>query len=180
VPKNSPVTSTAIASHTSYANTIIDLIIQRLVDTHSYLKATQTHIAWLVRLEFDDKAREEFLRARSNIISKRNRQILFEGNLHHHIFQISLVYFTLIKNTVYIYQQCFPPLMMSTCVKWAKEHLDQFNNILASQLSNVPRDSPTWRECMDRAREHAEILQEVGLDFKGLVGINLEEGSNNH
>lgn len=64
--------------------------------------------------------------------------------------------------------------MMSACVKWAKEHLDHFNSILASQLSNVQRDSPTWQECMDRAREHAKMMDEVGLDFKGLVGINSE------
>jgi hypothetical protein len=157
-----------------------DLIIQRLVDTHSFLKATQTNIAWLVRLEFDDKAREEFLRARSEIISKRSRQVLFEGNLHHHIFQISFVYFTLMKNTVHIYQQCFPPLMMSACVKWAKEQLDHFNSILASQLSNVQRDSPTWRECTERAREHAKIMDEVGLDFKGIVGMNLEQESDHN
>lgn len=64
--------------------------------------------------------------------------------------------------------------MMSACVKWAKEHLDHFNGILASQLANVPRDSPTWKQCMDRAREHAQMMDEVGLDFKGLVGIPAE------
>lgn len=66
--------------------------------------------------------------------------------------------------------------MMSACVKWAKEHLDAFNRILASQLSNVQRESPTWRECMERAREHAKFVDEVGLDFKDLVGVEFEEG----
>lgn len=154
---------------------ITDLVTHRLVETHSFLKATQTNVAWLIRLGFDDNARDAFLRARSDVIAKRNRQILFEGNLHHHIFQISFVYFTLIRNTVSIYQQCFPPLRMSACVKWAKEHLDNFNRILASQLSNVQRDSPTWEECMDRAREHAKWVDEVGLDFKHLVGVDLED-----
>ena len=153
--------------------------MQRLVDTHSYLKATQTNIAWLVRLGYDDSARKTFLTARSNIIAKRNRQILFEGNLHHHIFQISFVYFTLIRNTVSIYQQCFPPVTMSSCVNWAKEHLDDFNKILANQLSNVQRDSPTWNECIERAREHSKLVDEVGLDFKNLVGIDLEDGVGN-
>ncbi|MCJ1470593.1 exocyst complex component exo84 [Pseudocyphellaria aurata] len=152
-----------------------DLVTQRLVDTHSFLKATQTNVAWLVRLGFDDSAREAFLKARTEVIAKRNRQILFEGNLHHHIFQISFVYFTLIRNTVSIYQQCFPLLMMSACVKWAKEHLDAFNRVLASQLSNVQRDSPTWTECMERSREHAKMMDEVGLDFKDLVGVEFED-----
>lgn len=159
------------------AECFADLVTQRLVDTHSYLKATQTNVAWLVRLGFDDSAREAFLKTRTGVIAKRNRQILFEGNLHHHIFQISFVYFTLIRNTVSIYQQCFPPLMMSACVKWAKEHLDEFNRILASQLSNVQRDSPTWTECMERAREHAKMIDEVGLDFKDLVGVEFEHAA---
>lgn len=157
------------------AECFTDLVTQRLVDTHSYPTAAKTNVAWLVRLGFDDSAREAFLKARTGIIAKRNRQILFEGNLHHHIFQISFVYFTLIRNTVSIYQQCFPPLMMSACVKWAKEHLDAFNRVLASQLSNVQRDSPTWTECMERAREHAKMMDEVGLDFKDLVGVEFED-----
>lgn len=151
--------------------------MRRLADTHSYLKATQTNIVWLVRLGYDDSARRVFLAARSNNITKRNRQILFEGNLHHHIFQISFVYFTLIRNTVSIYQQCFPPVMMSSCVNWAKQHLDDFNKILANQLSNVQRESPTWRECIARAREHSNIIDEVGLDFKNLVGLDLEDNA---
>ena len=65
--------------------------------------------------------------------------------------------------------------MMSACVKWAKEHLDKFNVILARQLSSVKRDSPTWQECMERAREHASMMDEVGLDFKDLVGVGLSE-----
>lgn len=157
------------------ADCFADLVTQRLVDTHSFLKATQTNVAWLVRLGFDDSAREAFLKARTGVIAKRNRQILFEGNLHHHIFQISFVYFTLIRNTVSIYQQCFPLLMMSACVKWAKEHLDAFNRVLASQLSNVQRDSSTWSDCMERAREHAKMMDEVGLDFKDLVGVEFED-----
>ncbi len=155
----------------------IDLVTQRLVDTHSFPKVTQTNVTWLVSLGFDDRAREAYLKARSELIAKRKRQILFEGNLHHHIFQISFVYFTLIKNTVTIYEQCFPLWMMSACVKWAKQHLDEFNKILASQLGNVQRDSPTWKECMDQARAHAKLMAEVGLDFKDLVGLDIEGGA---
>lgn len=137
------------------------------------------NVAWLVRLGFDDSAREEFLSTRSNIIAKRHRQILFEGNLHHHIFQISFVYFTLMRNTISIYQQCFPLPTMSACVKWAKEHLDNFNKILVSQLSNVQRDSMTWRDSIKQAQEHAQMIDEVGLDFKGLVGLELEDEVSN-
>ncbi|KAL8732503.1 MAG: hypothetical protein Q9166_002717 [cf. Caloplaca sp. 2 TL-2023] len=153
------------------AEKLADVVVQRLVDTHSFSNATQTNIAWLVRLGFDDRARISFLKARSETITKRVRQCIFEGDLRDYIFQVSFVYFTMIKNTVSIYQQCFPPLMMSACVKWAKEQLDDFNVILARQLSSVQRGSPTWNECMDQAKEHAMMVNEVGLDFKELVRV---------
>ena len=77
----------------------------------------------------------------------------------------------LIKNTILTYQQCFPPLMMSACVTWAKEHLDHFNIMLLRQLSSVRKASPTWKECIDRAKEHAAMLDEVGMDFSEMVGV---------
>ena len=147
----------------------------RLIDTHSYSNATQTNIAWLVRLGFDDRARESFLMARSGIITRRARQCVFEGDLHHYIFQVSYVYFTLIKNTVSIYQQCFPPLMTSACVSWGKAQLDNFNVILSRQLSSVKKGGQTWNECMELAKEHAMMMNEVGLDFKELVNVEQED-----
>jgi len=142
------------------------------VNTHSQLTATQTNVAWLVRLEFDDRAREAFLKARADVIAQRARLCIFEGDLQHYIFQVSYVYFTLMKHTVSIYQQCFPQPMMSACVKWAKEQLERFNVILARQLSSVQRDSPTWNECLRRAKEHAAMMDEVGMDFKELVSVH--------
>ena len=156
----------------AYAHNYQDLLTQRLIDTHSFLAATQTNVSWLTRLGFEDRAREAFLKARTGIIAKRARQCVFEGNVQQYISQISFVYFTLIRNTVSIYQQCFPPIMMSACVKWAKEHLDGFNVILMRQLSNVNRDGPIWQECLERAKEHAEMMDEVGLNFKDMVGVD--------
>lgn len=60
--------------------------------------------------------------------------------------------------------------MMSACVKWAKEHVDAFNEILDRQLSSVPKESETWKQCMERAHTHAKLLTDAGLDFKGLIG----------
>ncbi|KAL8933224.1 MAG: hypothetical protein Q9216_006466 [Gyalolechia sp. 2 TL-2023] len=161
------------------ASKLGDSIVQRLMDTHSFPIATQKNIAWLVSLGFNDRARESFLKARSNTITKRARQCIFEGDLRDYIYQVSFVYFTLMKNTVSIYQQCFPPLMMSACVKWAKDHLDGFNVILSRQLSSVQKGSPTWNECMEQAKEHAMMVDEVGLDFKELVRVEVNEGNGN-
>ncbi|KAI9705511.1 MAG: exocyst complex component exo84 [Candelina mexicana] len=152
------------------AGRLAGLLTRQLVDTHSFLNATQTHVGRLVRLGFQDRAREAYLEARTSVIAKRARQCVFEGDLHQYIFQISFVYFTMIKNTVNIYQACFPPLLMSACVKWAKEHVDAFNETLARQLSGFEPGSRVWVESMNTAKDHAMLMTEVGLDFKDLVG----------
>ena len=64
---------------------------------------------------------------------------------------------------------------MSACVKWAKEHVDQFNILLKRQLSSVDEDGKLWTECMDLAHEHARTLRDVGLDFSELVGSGVRE-----
>lgn len=64
--------------------------------------------------------------------------------------------------------------MMSTCVKWARERVLAFNTILARQLSSTESDGEVWTACMDRAKEHAKLLSDVGLDFMNLVGQDAE------
>ena len=63
--------------------------------------------------------------------------------------------------------------MMSACVKWAKEEVDAFNGLLARQLSSAEEGGEVWVQCMKRAKEHANMLSEVGLDFRNLVGQNM-------
>lgn len=65
--------------------------------------------------------------------------------------------------------------MMSACVRWAKMEVEAFNVLLARQLSGIPHDGDVWKKCMDRAHEHAKLIAEVGLDFKGLVGRDMED-----
>lgn len=104
------------------------------------------------------------------------RQCIFDGDLHQYIYQISFIYFTIIRNTVQIYQNCFPPVMMSACVSWAKKHVDDFNVILLRQLSSVEHGSQTYQDCIDRAKAHAGMLSDVGLDFRNMIGVEIENG----
>ncbi|GAD97740.1 exocyst complex component Exo84, putative [Paecilomyces variotii No. 5] len=150
------------------------ILSRELVAKHSFMNATKTNVSWLTRLGLEDRAREAYLRARSEIITKRARQCIFEGDLPLYIFQISFVYFTLIRNTLSIYQACFPALMTSASIRWAKEHLDSFNALLARQLSSVQRGTGVWNKCMDIVHEHAAMLMEVGVDFQDFVGKGLE------
>ena len=104
---------------------------------------------------------------------------MFEGDLPLYIFQISFVYFTLVKNTISIYQQCFPSAMSSASIKWAKQHMDDFNTLLTRQLSSVQRGTSVWDKCMAIVREYAGLLTQVGVDFTDLVARGLEEGEQN-
>lgn len=60
--------------------------------------------------------------------------------------------------------------MTSACVKWAKEHVDDFNDVLARQLSSFDQSSDMWKECMETAHRHDAMLGEVGLNFRHLIG----------
>jgi hypothetical protein len=103
------------------------------------------------------------------------RKVIFDGDLHLYIYQISYIYFTMIKHTALIFQACFPLNMMSACVKWTKEHVDDFNALLERQLSGVDEQNEAYKACMERAKLHASMLGEVGLDFKDFVGKSTQQ-----
>ncbi|KAI1987588.1 exocyst complex component exo84 [Ophidiomyces ophidiicola] len=154
------------------AGKVAEILLRALVDTHSFLNATRMNISWLTRLGFDDRAREAYLRARTDVINKRARHCVFEGDLPLYIFQVSFIYFTMIKNTISIYQHCFPSNMTSACIKWAKGHLDDFNATLSRQLSSVEPETQIWMKCMEIVDEHTATLSEVGVDFRNLIQLD--------
>ena len=69
--------------------------------------------------------------------------------------------------------------MMSSCVQWAKERLDEFNALLGRQLGSVRAGSEEWNECLGKAIGNAVMLGEVGLDFANLVGLGLMKEKKN-
>ena len=148
-----------------------DILALRLTASHAQMTATQANIAYLVRLNFTLIARTTYLAARTTLLHTRARSIMFEGDLPLHVNQISYVYFTLIRNTVKTFQQCFPPVMMSSCVQWAKERLDEFNALLRRQLGSVRAGCAEWNDCMGKAVGNAAMVGKVGLDFVNLVGL---------
>lgn len=48
-------------------------LTKQLVETHHWMTSTRKHVDWLVRLGFEDRAREAYLEARSGTIKKRTR-----------------------------------------------------------------------------------------------------------
>jgi hypothetical protein len=55
------------------ATKLAGVLSRALVDAHSFPNATKNNVGWLSRLGFEDRAREAYLRARTEIIHKRAR-----------------------------------------------------------------------------------------------------------
>ncbi|KAK5455987.1 exocyst complex component exo84 [Exophiala xenobiotica] len=151
------------------------VLCRELVESPSFMEATKRTTSYLIRLGFEDRAREIYLNARSETLTKRARQCIFDGDLHRYVFSISYVYFTVVKNTVLIYQASFAPTTISACIKWANTHLETFNVLLVRQLSAIEKEGKLWRECMDVVWSHEkEMLGDFGLNFREVIGRGLE------
>ena len=64
--------------------------------------------------------------------------------------------------------------MMSACITWAKAQLDAYNEQLQRALSGVELGSEVYNQGLTRARELASTMDEVGLDFSGLIGLGMD------
>lgn len=149
-------------------------IARQLVQTSSGLERTKENVSWILRLGYEDMARTQYLQSRTATIRLRTRQLPFTGALPPYLHALSYTTFTLMLHTFRTFSGSFPAAAGSAVVKWAKERLDEFNDALERQLSSVQRDGSLWEECLHTAREQANVLSEVGVDFTKLVGKNLE------
>ena len=89
-----------------------------------------------------------------------------------YISQVALVQFTLIKNTVEIYNSCFEYRLASALARWAREHIKSYVELLERQLQAVPADpeggTKVWDDCLEITRIHSTMLVDSGFDFKEL------------
>ncbi|KAF8475760.1 Cullin repeat-like-containing domain protein [Kalaharituber pfeilii] len=157
---------------------LASLITTELVDNVSRKSLVQKTVLWLCRLNYEDRAREVLLEAKSGMIKKRTRQVRFEGDIPLYISQIALVQFTLIRNTVEIYNSCFDHKLASALVKWAKEHVASFIELYQRQLEGVEKGDQVRKNCEDIVMMHSAMLVDVGLDFFR-NGEILEQGMDN-
>ena len=157
------------------ASKLAAILIREMVDKPAFMETTKKIVSYLARLGKEDLARDSYLAARSDALNKRARQCVFEGDLHRYVFSLAYVYFTMIKNTVLIYQASFNKDTMSAVIKWSNTHLEAFNSVLQRQMSSVETHGRVWRECMDVVWEHERaMLGENGLDFREVIGRGLE------
>ncbi|CAK3875456.1 Exocyst complex component exo84 [Lecanosticta acicola] len=134
---------------------------------------TKENVSWLLRLGFEQLARNTYLSSRTETIRMRTRQLPFTGALEPYLHALSYTTFTLLVHTFRTFNQSFPASSGSAVVRWAKERVDDFNAALHRQLGTVDRDSDVWNSCIQIIEEQALALGEVGVDFKGLVAKDL-------
>ena len=133
-------------------------------------------MSWLLRLGFEEMARIRYLDSRTETIRVRTRQLPFTGPLPPYLHALAYTTFTLLLHTFRTFSVSFPPASGSAVVKWAKERVDEFNALFSRQVSSVERGTELWEECFEVVRRQVGVLNEVGVDFRGLVGRELEVG----
>ncbi|KAF4555447.1 Exocyst component 84-like protein [Elsinoe fawcettii] len=157
------------------AGKLAAVICRRLKLGSSGAEKTRENAAFLLRLGMDDLAVREYLSARTEVLRLRARQLPFTGALAPHVKALSYIVFTIMLHTFRTFANSFQGTnYASAVVKWAKERVDDFNEMLGRQLSSVPPAEGLWVECIGIAREQCGVLKEVGVDFEGFVGRGIE------
>jgi len=157
------------------ASRLAGSIARQLGTTSSGAERTKTNVQWLLRLGFEELARSRYLDARTETLRLRARQLPFTGALPPYINALAFITFTLLVHTFRTFTSSFPASSGSAAVKWAKERVDEFNAGLERHLSSIDRAGEVWAECIELVKEQAQVLGEVGVDFKGLIATGLED-----
>ncbi|GAO49445.1 hypothetical protein G7K_3595-t1 [Saitoella complicata NRRL Y-17804] len=148
------------------------IITQDLSDTATSSKKEEVRkmAQRLLRLGYEDRAREAFLGARTKLIKQRTRQIHFEGNVPLYIAELALIHFTLIRNTCDIYSAAFTEnRMVSGFIKWAKVQVEAYSDLFARQLYSFGPDTQEYKASVAATKKQCEILKHIGLDFEYLL-----------
>lgn len=152
--------------------TLSGLLCDELMDEASKPKMVKEITGFLTALDRTDLASSTFLAARTKLLQKRVRGVLFDGDLSLYLSDLSLVTFTLLKTTTTIYQASFPAAWMSGLISWSKERVLEFSKIVKNQLHGVKEKEggeEVVRECLEGVARQVGVLRDVGLDMSGVV-----------
>ncbi|KAK6431399.1 exocyst complex component exo84 [Oleoguttula sp. CCFEE 5521] len=160
----------------SRATRLANAIVRQLLQTSAGLERTKENTSWLLCLGYADLARTTYLSSRTEAIRLRTRSVPFTGALVQYLHSLAFITFTMLVHTFKTYQASFPTSAGSAVVAWGKERVEEFDAVLGRQVGAVEEGGEVWKECLDRVRGRAEVLGEVGVDFRGLIGRGLEDG----
>ncbi|KAL9051797.1 MAG: hypothetical protein Q9162_005791 [Coniocarpon cinnabarinum] len=143
-------------------------ILRDVADKAAWSAATRSNVGLLQRLGYEQQASDTFLRARGDVVRTRVSQCADTGDLGSYLFQLAWITFTLLKNTIKVYQGAFSAPMGSAVVTWAHGQTAGFNRVL---LRHLGRLGEAERErVMEGVRSAEGVLREVGVDFGSEIG----------
>lgn len=132
------------------------------------------YIDYLAAHGYADAARECFFTARSEFIRKRGKALPYQGNVQRSVQELSQNVFAGIKSTAEWYRAAFKePVRMSGLMFWIRLEIVEFCSVLSKLVFHGDLTVAEMAECMDDARQHCEILLEVGLNFMYLFDASM-------
>jgi len=124
----------------------------------------------LLRLDLQNLARESFLTARSSIIKQRASQLSFDGSVVQYAKELSVVVFTLIRNTAKWYFKSFKdPSMASAFMKWVKAEVELFAELFRKRVFFEQQKFHVVSSSVKCVFDQCQIMREVGLEMRFMV-----------
>ncbi|KAG4304056.1 hypothetical protein PORY_002579 [Pneumocystis oryctolagi] len=149
---------------------LVDIICDELYKMSSYKDVVKKNVHYLLRLGYEDRAKNSFLTSRSNLIKRRTRQLYFKGDIVAYISDLALIHFVLIRNTAEMYISSFQKSsLISGLVTWIKIQIENFLEFFSRQISFIDYDSDIFLCSMNSIKEQCKILNELGIDMNFLL-----------
>lgn len=148
------------------------LLCDELIDEASRSKVVKELVGYLTALSRTDLASSTFLSARTKLLQKRTRWVIFDGDLSLYLSDLSLVTFTLLKSTSVMYFSAFSASSASHVIHWSQLRVLEFSNVVKNQLWKVKEKEggeEMVRACLEGIGRQVGVLRDVGLDLSGVV-----------
>lgn len=124
----------------------------------------------LIRLGYEDLAKDTFLKSRAKFIAKQASTVEYGKDVCIYIHHLSFVYFWSIRHTIETYQDCFRNMKLaSALVAWIKTQIEGFANTFMQQLVDFNRQSPDFIGSLEAAKSNCALLLDVGVDMGYLL-----------
>ncbi|RKP08157.1 Cullin repeat-like-containing domain protein [Thamnocephalis sphaerospora] len=130
----------------------------------------ERRVRWLLRLGYEEKARDSFLTSRTALIRERTRQLSSAGDVRQYVDNITMVMFTLVRNTSLWYNQLFNnPAVASSFMRWLQQEMEFFAEKFRRRVFFDQQTFAIVAECMQRAINECGKLREIGLDVNFML-----------
>ncbi|KAH3669324.1 hypothetical protein OGAPHI_001445 [Ogataea philodendri] len=149
---------------------LINLLSWEISNPLNSSRDIQESVELFQLLQMEEKARDLVLESKSKQLDKLVSQLKFEGDLKKYILQMSLIYFTFIKNTYLLYEQCFRETGQKIIfVGWINEKIASYNKLFKRQLMDYSEKSELYRKCVKISHTQSLNLRKIGINVDHIL-----------